>query len=162
MARALFRKSFDLSRKKKKYCLLLDTLRKTAEQQQKITASGEYIRSDKKDFILSQLLFMMASSLNYEREVLNLENATTTKYIESVTILLKILDNVIREPQNDKYRTIRLENKIIKEKLLCLNGVREFLEKIGFVEVRHFRIWDLFFPPQNSTDFANIEYYNGT
>ncbi|XP_055304059.1 peptide-N(4)-(N-acetyl-beta-glucosaminyl)asparagine amidase [Sitodiplosis mosellana] len=79
---------------------------------------------------------MMASSLNYEREVLNLESITTgTKYIESVTILLKILDNVIREPQNDKYRTIRLENKIIKEKLLCLNGVRAFLEKIGFVEV---------------------------
>lgn len=77
----------------------------------------------------------MASSLNYEREVLNLEDATNAKYIESVTILLKILDNVIREPQNDKYRTIRLENKIIKEKLLCLDGVRAFLEKIGFVEV---------------------------
>lgn len=77
----------------------------------------------------------MASSLNYEREVLNLENATNAKYIESVTILLKILDNVIREPQNDKYRTIRLENKIIKEKLLSLHGVRAFLEKIGFVEV---------------------------
>lgn len=77
----------------------------------------------------------MASSLNYEREVLNLESANSTKYIESVTILLKILDNVIREPQNDKYRTIRLENKIIREKLLCLNGVRAFLEKIGFVEV---------------------------
>lgn len=77
----------------------------------------------------------MASSLIYEREVLNLESANSTKYIESVTILLKILDNVIREPQNDKYRTIRLENKIIKEKLLCLNGVRAFLEKIGFVEV---------------------------
>lgn len=78
---------------------------------------------------------MMASSLNYEREVLNLETANSTKYIESVTILLKILDNVIREPQNDKYRTIRLENKIIKEKLLCLNGVRAILEKVGFVEV---------------------------
>lgn len=80
----------------------------------------------------------MASSLNYEREILNLESATTNAYIESVTILLKILDNVIREPQNDKYRTIRLENKIIKEKLLCLNGVRQLLHKIGFIEVR----WD--------------------
>lgn len=79
---------------------------------------------------------MMASSLNYEREILNLESATSQVYIESVTILLRILDNVIREPQNDRYRTIRLENKIIKEKLLCLNGVRQLLQKIGFVEVR--------------------------
>ncbi|XP_031638055.1 peptide-N(4)-(N-acetyl-beta-glucosaminyl)asparagine amidase [Contarinia nasturtii] len=77
---------------------------------------------------------MMAS--NYEHEVLNLEcSVGHAQYIESVNILLKILNNVIREPQNDKYRTIRLENKIIKEKLLCLTGVQEFLKKIGFIEV---------------------------
>lgn len=80
---------------------------------------------------------MMASSSNYERQVLNLENATSGEYIESVTILLRILNNIIRDPQNDKYRTIRLENQIINEKLLSLNGVRELLEKIGFVEVRN-------------------------
>lgn len=74
-------------------------------------------------------------SLNYEREVLNLESANRNQYLESVTILLKLLDNVIREPHNEKYRTIRLENKTIKEKLLSLNGVREFLVKIGFTEV---------------------------
>lgn len=56
-------------------------------------------------------------------------------YVDGVSILLRILDNIIREPQNEKYRTIRLENKIIKEKLLILNGVRALLEKIGFVEV---------------------------
>lgn len=78
---------------------------------------------------------MMASSLNYEREVLNLEGDNHALYIDSVQILLRILDNVIREPQNNKYRTIRLENKIIKEKLLNLNGVRELLQKMGFIEV---------------------------
>lgn len=76
-----------------------------------------------------------SSTLNYEREVLNLESASRSQYLESVTILLKLLDNVIREPNNEKYRTIRLENKTIKEKLLSLNGVREFLMKIGFTEV---------------------------
>lgn len=76
-----------------------------------------------------------SSSLNFEREVLNLEAAERHQYIEGVTILLKLLDNVIREPHNDKYRTIRLENKTIKEKVLSLNGVREFLMKIGFIEV---------------------------
>lgn len=75
------------------------------------------------------------SAPNYERVVLNLESANRNEYIESVTILLKLLDNVIREPYNDKFRTIRLENKTIKEKLLPLNGVREFLLQIGFTEV---------------------------
>lgn len=78
--------------------------------------------------------------LKYEREILNLESASTNAYVESVTILLKVLDNVIREPHNNKYRTIRLENKIIKEKLLCLNGVRQLLEKIGFIEVRFYSL----------------------
>lgn len=78
---------------------------------------------------------MMASSLNYEREILNLEGDNNAMYTESVKILLRILDNVIREPQNDKYRKIRLENTTIKEKLLRLNGVRELLQKIGFIEV---------------------------
>lgn len=77
-----------------------------------------------------------SSSLNCEREVLNLEaSAERNQYVEGVKILLKLLDNVIREPHNDKYRTIRLENKTIKEKVLSLNGVREFLMKIGFIEV---------------------------
>lgn len=76
-----------------------------------------------------------SSLLKYEREVVNLEAANRSQYIESVAILLKLLDNVIREPHTDKYRTIRFENKTIKEKLLPLNGVREFLLKIGFTEV---------------------------
>lgn len=60
-----------------------------------------------------------------------------THYVDAVTILLKILDNIIREPNNVKYRTIRLENKIIKEKLLAVVGMRALLEQIGFVEVRN-------------------------
>ncbi len=57
------------------------------------------------------------------------------QYSDGVVILLKLLDNVIREPQNNKYRSIRLENKVIKEKLLGLNGIRELLAGIGFEEV---------------------------
>lgn len=66
-----------------------------------------------------------------------LENGNNhTHYIDAVTILLKILDNIIREPNNAKYRSIRLENKTIKEKLLALVGMRTLLDQIGFIEVR--------------------------
>lgn len=68
-----------------------------------------------------------------------LENGNNhSHYIDAVTILLKILDNIIREPNNVKYRTIRLENKTIKDKLLALAGMRALLEQIGFVEVRNY------------------------
>lgn len=65
-----------------------------------------------------------------------IENNPKERYIEGAGILLKLLENVIKEPDNSKFRTIRLENKIIKEKLLCLNGIKECLEYIGFEEVR--------------------------
>lgn len=78
----------------------------------------------------------MTSSTIDEKLITNLESFNSIEqYGDGVVILLKLLDNVIREPQNNKYRCIRLENKIIKDKLLCLNGIRELLSSIGFEEV---------------------------
>lgn len=71
-----------------------------------------------------------------EHLIANVEYLNSSeRYSDGVVILLRLLDNVIREPQNTKYRAIRLENKVIKEKLLCLNGIRELLTSIGFEEV---------------------------
>lgn len=71
-----------------------------------------------------------------EQLIANVERLNSPeRYSDGVVILLKLLDNVIREPQNTKYRAIRLENKVIKEKLLCLNGIRELLASIGFEEI---------------------------
>lgn len=63
------------------------------------------------------------------------ETTNVDFYIDGAKILLNLLENVIREPDNPKYRTIRLENKVIKEKLLVLNGAREVLTQIGFHQV---------------------------
>lgn len=63
------------------------------------------------------------------------ENCDVDVYSNGVNIILKLLENVIREPHNLKYRKIRLENQTIREKVLCLNGARELLENIGFEEV---------------------------
>lgn len=78
----------------------------------------------------------MTSTVIDEKLIVNLEYFNSTeKYSEGVVILLTLLENVIREPQNNKFRAIRLENKVIKEKLLCLHGIRELLVGIGFEEV---------------------------
>ncbi|XP_053965850.1 peptide-N(4)-(N-acetyl-beta-glucosaminyl)asparagine amidase [Anastrepha ludens] len=53
-------------------------------------------------------------------------------YLEAARILLVLLENVLREPTNAKYRTIRLENKTIKEKLLSVAGIAQLLNAIGF------------------------------
>ncbi|XP_037821916.1 peptide-N(4)-(N-acetyl-beta-glucosaminyl)asparagine amidase [Lucilia sericata] len=57
---------------------------------------------------------------------------TKEAYLEAVRILLVLLDNVLKYPNELKYRTIRSENKSIKEKLLSLEGCSQLLSAIGF------------------------------
>ncbi|KAH8391168.1 hypothetical protein KR215_008405 [Drosophila sulfurigaster] len=64
-------------------------------------------------------------------------SSTSTKqqqqqYLEAARILLVLLENVLSQPNNLKFRTIRLENKAIKEKLLSLSGSERLLAAIGF------------------------------
>ncbi|XP_060660274.1 peptide-N(4)-(N-acetyl-beta-glucosaminyl)asparagine amidase [Drosophila nasuta] len=54
------------------------------------------------------------------------------QYLEAARILLVLLENVLSQPNNLKFRTIRLENKAIKEKLLSLSGSERLLAAIGF------------------------------
>lgn len=65
-------------------------------------------------------------------QTLKFQNSRETME-EGLKILLKLLDNVIADPGNGKYRRIRSENKIIKEKLLSLDGMDTLLLEIGFV-----------------------------
>lgn len=78
---------------------------------------------------------IIMSTINRESVFKLEENQNIEVYTNGVNILLKLLDNVIREPHNLKYRKIRLENQTVKDKVLCLSGVRELLQHIGFEEV---------------------------
>lgn len=55
-------------------------------------------------------------------------------FLEGLSIILKLLQNILSDPVNPKYRSFKLENKTIKEKVLCISGMKEFLLNLGFVE----------------------------
>lgn len=74
------------------------------------------------------------SSINYQ-SIEKLESNDIQNYKDGVQLLLKLLTNVINEPENQKFRTIRLENKTVKERLLNLTGMKDLLVEIGFEEV---------------------------
>lgn len=70
-----------------------------------------------------------------ESLVLALEHANGKEnYVNGVETLLRLLDNIIREPHNSKFRSVRLENQTIKTKLLAVDGMRELMAEIGYVE----------------------------
>ncbi|XP_037949021.1 peptide-N(4)-(N-acetyl-beta-glucosaminyl)asparagine amidase-like [Teleopsis dalmanni] len=78
-------------------------------------------------------------------------------YLEAVRILLVLLENVLKEPQNQKYRTIRLENKTIKEKLLSLVGSAQLLFAIGFQKRNNTEYTlPLEIPLQQISEYKNI------
>lgn len=70
-----------------------------------------------------------------EKIITNLEGNSKNVYIHGIEILLKLLDNILNFPENEKYRRIRLDNKIIKDKLLKIRGMMFVLKSIGFCEV---------------------------
>ena len=51
-------------------------------------------------------------------------------------LLIKFASNVVKDPKSEKYRTVRLENKIFQSRLLPVAGAVESLFTMGFEEVR--------------------------
>lgn len=49
-----------------------------------------------------------------------------------VDTIAKYLDNICLHPEEEKYRKIKLQNRVFQERINCLEGTREFFEAIGF------------------------------
>ena len=56
-------------------------------------------------------------------------------FMDASGLLLKFASNIINNPDNPKYRSIRVGNKIFQSRLLPVNGAVECLFAIGFQEV---------------------------
>lgn len=61
-----------------------------------------------------------------------LEKNAKSVYINGVTILLKLMENLINFPSEEKYRKIKKSNVRIKNELLIVDGMIEFLLNVGF------------------------------
>lgn len=54
---------------------------------------------------------------------------------DTFKVLLKIADNILKDPSNVKYRTLRKDNATIKNKVLAAKGGLDCLSLMGFQEV---------------------------
>ena len=57
-------------------------------------------------------------------------------FLTASELLLKFANNVLNHPENPKYRSIRIGNDIVTNKLLPANGGLDCLFAMGFLEVR--------------------------
>ncbi|XP_074164375.1 UBX domain-containing protein 6 isoform X1 [Sminthopsis crassicaudata] len=77
-------------------------------------------KHSKKDPVAASI--MKIHTFNRDREKVKLGVDTIAKY----------LDNIHLHPEEEKYRKIKLQNKVFQERINCLEGANEFFEAIGF------------------------------
>uniref|UniRef100_A0A3P8V7V8 UBX domain-containing protein 6 n=1 Tax=Cynoglossus semilaevis TaxID=244447 RepID=A0A3P8V7V8_CYNSE len=65
---------------------------------------------------------MMIHTFNKDRE----------KVKAAVDIISKYVENICKNPTEEKYRKIKVNNKVFQEKVRCVEGSREFLLALGF------------------------------
>lgn len=70
-----------------------------------------------------------------EFSIKKLESNSEDVYNEAVRLLIKIVDNVLKDPTNKKIRVLQKHNATISKKLICVQGGTDCLKLIGFVEV---------------------------
>lgn len=60
-------------------------------------------------------------------------NSNREKIRIGIQTLSKYLGNIVENPTEDKYRKIRVNNKVFQERVACLEGAHDFLLAAGFV-----------------------------
>ena len=55
--------------------------------------------------------------------------------LSTAEVLLKIANNILNDPENPKYRTLKVGNAIVSSKLLPVSGAMGCLFEMGFEEV---------------------------
>lgn len=61
-----------------------------------------------------------------------LENNRHDQIVDGLPILLRLLENIVRNPNETRFRTINLANRIVQQKLSMLSGIGPLLQSIGF------------------------------
>lgn len=70
-----------------------------------------------------------------ENSIKKLETNGDDVYQEAIRLLLKIIDNVIKDPSNKRVRSLQKNNATVSNKILSVKGGLECLKSVGFVEV---------------------------
>eukprot|EP00756_Hemistasia_phaeocysticola_P046605 Hpha_TRINITY_DN2039_c0_g1::TRINITY_DN2039_c0_g1_i1::g.82888::m.82888 len=55
-------------------------------------------------------------------------------FVAAVEILLKLIDNILQHPTEQKFRRIRPQNATISGKVLSVKGMKEVIEHLGWAE----------------------------
>ncbi|NXL80293.1 UBXN6 protein, partial [Leptocoma aspasia] len=96
--------------------------------------SGAIVRKDQKEKQLREAIQAYFSVDPVAASIMEIHtfNKDREKVRVCVETMAKYLDNIYLHPEEEKYRKIKLQNKVFQERISCLEGTHKFFQAVGF------------------------------
>ncbi|XP_071372916.1 UBX domain-containing protein 6 isoform X2 [Centroberyx affinis] len=96
--------------------------------------TGATLTKSEREVHIKEAIFMRFEEDAVEASVMMVHtfNKDREKVKAAVDIISKYVENICKNPTEEKYRKIKLSNKVFQEKVRSVEGTREFLEALGF------------------------------
>ncbi|NXP30046.1 UBXN6 protein, partial [Scytalopus superciliaris] len=96
--------------------------------------TGAVVRKDKKEKHLREAIQAYFSVDPVAASIMEIHtfNKDREKVRVGVETMAKYLDNIYLHPEEEKYRKIKLQNKVFQERISCLEGTHRFFQAVGF------------------------------
>ncbi|NXF55464.1 UBXN6 protein, partial [Oceanites oceanicus] len=96
--------------------------------------TGAVVRKDKKEKHIREAIQSYFSVDPVAASIMEIHtfNKDREKVRVGVETMAKYLDNIYLHPEEEKYRKIKLQNKVFQERISCLEGIHRFFQAIGF------------------------------
>ncbi|KFM10773.1 UBX domain-containing protein 6, partial [Aptenodytes forsteri] len=96
--------------------------------------TGAVVRKDKKEKHIREAIRSYFSVDPVAASIMEIHtfNRDQERVRVGVETMAKYLDNIYLHPEEEKYRKIKLQNKVFQERISCLEGIHRFFQAIGF------------------------------
>ncbi|KAM6962767.1 UBX domain-containing protein 6 [Aplochiton taeniatus] len=96
--------------------------------------TGATLTKSEREVHIKEAIFMRFEEDAIEASIMMVHtfNKDREKVKAAVDIMSKYIENICKNPTEEKYRKIKLSNKVFQDKVRCIEGSREFLQALGF------------------------------
>ncbi|KAM6294734.1 UBX domain-containing protein 6 [Aegotheles albertisi] len=96
--------------------------------------TGAVVRRDNKEKHLKEAIqaYFSVDPVTASIMAIHTFNKDQEKVRVGVETMAKYLDNIYLHPEEEKYRKIKLQNKVFQERISCLEGIHRFFQAVGF------------------------------
>ncbi|XP_048039057.1 UBX domain-containing protein 6 [Megalobrama amblycephala] len=96
--------------------------------------TGKTLTKTEREMHIKEAILMRFSEDALEASIMMIHtfNKDKEKVKAAIDIISKYIENICKNPTEEKYRKIKLSNRVFQEKVSVIEGSREYLQAVGF------------------------------